>query len=53
MRIIKTSEMKIKDFTGFEAMTTDNDEVAYYQAIIASTFQYEAVLTSVGNGLSF
>jgi hypothetical protein len=34
-------------------MTVDDDEVGYYRAIISSSFQYGAVLQSVGNGLSF
>ena len=42
-----------KDLIGFEPMTTDDDEVDYYWAIISSSFQYKAVLKSVGNELSF
>ena len=34
-------------------MTTDDNEVDYYRAIISSSFLYEAVVKSVGNGLSF
>jgi hypothetical protein len=34
-------------------MATDDDEADYYWAIISSSFQYEAVLKSVGNRLSF
>ena len=41
---------KKKDLIGFEPMTTDDDEVDYYWAIISLSFQYKAVLKSVGNG---
>jgi hypothetical protein len=34
-------------------MTTDDDEVDCYWAITSLSFQYKAVLKSVGNGLSF
>jgi hypothetical protein len=44
---------KKKVLIGFEPMTTDDDEVDYYWAIISLSFQYKAVLKSVGNGLSF
>jgi hypothetical protein len=44
---------KKKDLIGFELLTTDDNEVDYYRAIISLSFQYKAVLKSVGNGLSF
>lgn len=42
-----------QDVIGFEAIHDENDEIECYRATISNSFQYQAIIRTVGNGLSF
>ena len=50
---IEIEPARKKDIIGFEPIHDDNDEIECYRATISNTFQYQAIIKTVGNGLSF
>ena len=46
-------ESRKKELIGFEPIDNENNEIDCYQAIIQNGFQYDLVISTIANGLSF
>ena len=50
---VEIESARKKDFIGFELVSDDDDQVEYYRATIPNTLQYDLLIKTIGNGLSF
>ena len=50
---IEIEPARKKDIIGFEPIHNDNVEIECYIVTISNTFQYQVIIKTVGNGLSF